>query len=378
MLFRCEASADRKTVQLDIFDNIGEGLFYSGVSARYVRAFLSEHKNAETIEVNINSKGGSVTEGFAIHEALVKHPARIVTRVSGVAASMASIVAMAGDEIVMGRNAFLMVHNPRTQGVGSGQAHELRSAAETLDQMRGQLAATYAERSGRSKEEVMGWMDAETWFSATRAKKLGLADRIDDTKPRGAQGADASAFVAQLDEAWVNAPAAVIEMLGKCATVEPMPSSDPNEPEIEIVATEDETDGMKEILAQLAAIGERLTKIEAAAPAAQVVAPPVAETADADLAFDLQRCSAFEGFVSDGKVPNTAEARARFMTQAKDAKALEQITSFYASAKPVVSTAAHSFAPVAELEPGTMPKLGAQALKICRDMNWKPEELYKD
>jgi hypothetical protein len=170
-------------------------------------------------------------------------------------------------------------------------------------------------------------------------------------------------------------------MLGKCATVEPMPSSDPNEPEIEIVADADETDGMKEILAQLAALSERFTKIEQAQAALAPAAPAAeasAETTDAELQFDLERCAAFEGFVSDGKVPNTPEARARFMKQAKDAKALEQVVAFYTGAKPVVSTAAHQFAPAAELEPGTVPKLGAQALKICRDMNWKPEELYKD
>ncbi len=375
MLFRCEASADRKTVQLDIFDRIGEGLFTEGVTSKSVRALLRENKDAETVKVRMNTRGGDVIEGFAIYNLLAEHPGRVELHIEALAASMGSIIAMAADEITIAKNGFVMIHNP--SGHAGGGAKDFRQAADTLEKMTANMVDTYVARTGRKKDEVQAWMDAETWFTAKQAQKLGFVDRVVVGKST-ATGAAEARFTAEADASWRNAPAAVIEMLGKCATVEPMPSSDPNEPEIEIVATEDETDGMKEILAQLAAISERLTKIEAAAPAAQVVAPPVAETTDADLEFDLQRCSAFEGFVSDGKVPNTAEARARFMTQAKDAKALEQITSFYASAKPVVSTAAHSFAPVAELEPGTMPKLGPQALKICRDMNWKPEELYKD
>ncbi len=120
--------------------------------------------------------GGSVFDAVAIHNALKRHAGPVTVWVDGIAASAASYIAMAGDEIVMPENAFLMIHDPA--GLVMGTAEDMRAMAEALDKVKGSLVSGYAAKSGRTTEEVSGLMSAETWFDASDAVAQGFADRL--------------------------------------------------------------------------------------------------------------------------------------------------------------------------------------------------------
>lgn len=138
---------------------------------------LDELQNAKEITVRINSGGGSAFAGMAIFELLRAHGGKIVTRIDGVAASAASIIAMAGDRIIMGTGAMMMVHNPWTRV--EGEAKDLRDAADMLDRAGESLINVYAARTKKSREELKAALDKTTWMTAAEATALGFADEID-------------------------------------------------------------------------------------------------------------------------------------------------------------------------------------------------------
>lgn len=129
------------------------------------------------LTVHINSPGGDVFAGVAIYNALKDYSkGKVVVKVDGLAASIASVVAMAGDEIIMSPGSMMMIHNPWSVGIGSSD--ELRKAADTLDQIKDSILPIYTERSGMSEDEVKDLMDAETWMTAEKAVELGFADTV--------------------------------------------------------------------------------------------------------------------------------------------------------------------------------------------------------
>lgn len=128
------------------------------------------------IEVQINSPGGDVFDGLAIFNALRLHPARIVTRVDGLAASAASAIAQAGDHRVMVSSSQMMIHE--AWGVCVGPAQDMLDMAALLEQQNLVLAELYAERSGRPADDLRVLMAAETWFTAQEAVDAGLADEV--------------------------------------------------------------------------------------------------------------------------------------------------------------------------------------------------------
>lgn len=132
--------------------------------------------DAETIHLRINSPGGSVIDGNAIFNALQRHSAKVITHIDGLAASMASVVAMAGDEICMADNALLMIHNPWT--ISMGNADELRADADLLDKMRDGILSAYS-RSQYEPAELIAMMDEETWLTAQEALDAGFVDEIE-------------------------------------------------------------------------------------------------------------------------------------------------------------------------------------------------------
>ena len=137
------------------------------------------------VTVHINSPGGSVTDALAIYHVLRKHPGRVTAIVDGLAASAATIVMLAADEVVMAEHSLLMVHNPWTSVAGG--ADEMRKTADTLDKAAGEMVSLYAERTGRDSEAVASIMNAETWFNAYEAVEAGFAHRVeasDQSKPR--------------------------------------------------------------------------------------------------------------------------------------------------------------------------------------------------
>lgn len=131
---------------------------------------------ASTIEVQINSPGGLVFDGIAIYNALRTHPARVVTRVDGVAASAASVIVQAGDRRVMVESSQLMIHE--AWGLAIGPADELREFADLLDKQNGIIAGIYAARSDRNADEFRETMRSDTWLTDQEAVDLGLADEV--------------------------------------------------------------------------------------------------------------------------------------------------------------------------------------------------------
>lgn len=169
-------AAEDKPATLSIFDEIG----FWGVQAKDFIASLGQVQG-NTLNVEINSPGGDVFAGLAIYNALKGSGKEIVVKVMGVAASAASLIAMAGDKIVMPKNTFLMVHNPWS--VAMGNAEELRQTADTLDKIGESLKATYAAKTGLSDEELSTMLATDTWLTADEALAKGFATEVvDDVK----------------------------------------------------------------------------------------------------------------------------------------------------------------------------------------------------
>lgn len=158
--------------EVAIYDEIGA----YGVSAKGFLAELGALPEGTPVDLRLNSPGGSVFDAVAIHNALKRHAGTVTVWIDGIAASAASYVAMAGDEIVMPENAFLMIHDPA--GLVMGTAEDMRAMAEALDKVKGSLVSGYAAKSGRTTEEVSVLMAAETWFDAADAVAQGFADRL--------------------------------------------------------------------------------------------------------------------------------------------------------------------------------------------------------
>lgn len=159
-----------------IYDAIGDIFGVDAVTAKGVRDSLREARNAATLTVRINSPGGAVDDAVAIHSLLREHPAHKVVKVDGVAASAATIIAMAGDRIEMADGAKMMIHNPWTIAVGDYR--ELRAAADIAEQYAKSAAQMYVARTGRTMREVIAAMDAETYYLAEDAVDFGLADSV--------------------------------------------------------------------------------------------------------------------------------------------------------------------------------------------------------
>lgn len=169
-------ATDNEVAEIHIDGEIvSEKLWDSDVSATDFRDSLKELGPVKTINMSINSPGGSVFDGIAIYNMLKKNPATVNVTVEGLAASIASVIAMAGDTLTMDTGSMLMIHNPFTMAVGN--ASELREMADTLDQIRESSVDIYHEKTGIDKEAIKSVMDNETWLTADEAITAGWADQ---------------------------------------------------------------------------------------------------------------------------------------------------------------------------------------------------------
>jgi ATP-dependent protease ClpP protease subunit len=159
------------TADIWIYDEIG----YWGTTATDVVAQLSE-LNVTEINLHINSYGGEVFDGIAIYECLRVHPASITVYIDGLAASIASVIAMAGNKIIMGRNAQMMIHN--ASGGCWGTADDMDATATLLRSVTANLAGVYADRTGVAVDHWLAAMAAETWYFGHEAVTAGLADEV--------------------------------------------------------------------------------------------------------------------------------------------------------------------------------------------------------
>ncbi|CAN7335711.1 Clp protease ClpP [Bosea sp. LjRoot90] len=190
------AATDEADNVISILDVIGEDWWSGGgVTAKRISAALRS-VGAKDITVRINSPGGDVFEGIAIYNLLRGHQAKVTVEVLGWAASAASIIAMAGDEIRMGLGSFMMVHN--SWGVVVGNRHDMRDAADLFDSFDGALVDIYEARTGAKRAAIEKLLDAETFMSASEAVDQGFADAVDKDlvappESSGQARADASA-----------------------------------------------------------------------------------------------------------------------------------------------------------------------------------------
>lgn len=165
-------AAGPSAAEITLYSDIGSG----NLTAENFHASLTALRGVSTLTIAISSDGGDVSTGFAIAEMLRRFPAKKIVRVDGIAASMASVIAMVGDQILMPSNAMMMIHNP--WGGISGGAEEIKSFGNALSIMRQNIASTYANRTGIDIEKIGEMMDVETWLSADQAVKLGFADSV--------------------------------------------------------------------------------------------------------------------------------------------------------------------------------------------------------
>ena len=178
--FRVNAKSGAKSAEVLIYDEIGAGFMGGGVAAADLIKELQGLKlnTGDELSVRINSPGGSMFEGFAIHNYLRTSKAKVVVSIDGVAASAASLIAMAGDRIEMPENAMLFIHNPWM--MVAGDAATMRKAAGELDQMAESAATTYLRKAGDklTNAKLREMLDAETWLSAKESVAFGLADEV--------------------------------------------------------------------------------------------------------------------------------------------------------------------------------------------------------
>ena len=168
------ASAD-DGASISIYDRIGDSYDGEGVTTKRISAAL-RNIGARDVTVNVNSPGGDFFQGVAIYNLLREHKAKVTVKVMGIAASAASVIAMAGDEILMGDGAFLMIHNAWAMAIGN--RHDMIKASEKLAPFDAAMASVYAARSGLSAVEAAAMMDKESWLGAAQAVEQGFASGI--------------------------------------------------------------------------------------------------------------------------------------------------------------------------------------------------------
>jgi ATP-dependent protease ClpP protease subunit len=181
----------RATIRL--YDPIDDWGGWWGISAKeFTQALDRLPSEVDEIELHVNSPGGVIFDGWAIVNSLRNHDARIVAVVDGLAASMASVIAVAADELVMAPNSELMIHD--VSGIIWGNAADMAEFAELLDHFSDNIASLYAAKAGGTAEEWRDTMRGEAWFSAQEAVDVGLADRVDTTAATARNGFDLSGF----------------------------------------------------------------------------------------------------------------------------------------------------------------------------------------
>lgn len=172
---------------LYIYDEIG----YWGDTASSLIDQLGK-VDADEIDVHISSPGGDIFDGLAIYQALKSHKAKVTVKVDGLAASIASVIAMAGDTVVIAPKASMMIHDGWTMAVGN--AEELRKTADLLDKQSQVIASVYADRSNSDANFWRDQMREETWYTAQEALDAGLVDEIEGQEKKVEEPFDLSVF----------------------------------------------------------------------------------------------------------------------------------------------------------------------------------------
>lgn len=168
--------AGSKAAEIYLYDEIGGGMWGGGISAKQFAEDLKSLGKIDTLNVRVNSPGGDVFDGLAIYNTLKRHPANVIMDIDGMALSIASVIVMAGNQVNMAKNAMMMIHDPWT--VSAGTADDFRKQADLMDQVKGNLVTTYADRTKMDEAEIADIMSSETWLTADDALANGFVDGV--------------------------------------------------------------------------------------------------------------------------------------------------------------------------------------------------------
>ena len=169
-------NATEEIAEIWIYEMIGEDWWSGeGVTAKQFQKELAKVKSSK-IDLHINSPGGDVFDGNAIYNLLISHPAEITTHIDGLAASAASVVALAGDKVLMAENALFMLHQPFAFTLGNEEDHE--KTLEVLRQIGGSIAKVYSGKTKKEEDEIRQMMRDETWLNSDEALEAGFVDEI--------------------------------------------------------------------------------------------------------------------------------------------------------------------------------------------------------
>ncbi len=176
---RLETNPEAKTITMR--GPIGD--FEGGISADDFRDCLKEHAGAD-VTIQLQSEGGSVNDGLSMYNAIMQHEGKVTIHIDTLAASIATVIACAADEVIMSSNAKYMIH--RCWTVAMGNCKDFRSTADVMEMLDQDIADSYVDRTQKPKAEIIEMMDAETWMSAEDALALGFIDSIYkvERKPR--------------------------------------------------------------------------------------------------------------------------------------------------------------------------------------------------
>lgn len=205
---KMEAGPSGREARVYLYDSIG----WLGIDAGdFVAGLEGLPSDVSTVHLHINSPGGDVFDARAIVSAIERHPARFVSHIDGLAASAATYVATAADEVEMARGGFMMVHHAWALTIGNAEDH--LAAASVLEKVDGTIVDDYMRRTGKGRAEVAAWLDAETWFTAEEALAAGFVDRIAGDAEEGDTGTEGEAVAAEWSagdlDAYRNVPAAL-------------------------------------------------------------------------------------------------------------------------------------------------------------------------
>lgn len=187
---------DSLWAELTLYGQIGEDFFGDGISAASVVDALKDYGDIENLDVRINSVGGDVFEGLSIYNRLKQMKANVTVYVDGLAASIASIISMAGDEIIMGEGSLMMIHSPMTRVAGN--ARDFQDAIETLDRIENQMIDIYSRKVDVPRNELRTMLAKETWMNAEEAIELGFATSVAEEMPVAACAKESVAFFNKL------------------------------------------------------------------------------------------------------------------------------------------------------------------------------------
>lgn len=239
--FRMQAKEDQ-TADIYIYDEIGGW----GISARRFTEDLISLGNLSHINLHIHSPGGEVFDGIAIYNQLKNHSATITVYIDGLAASMASVIAMVGDTVIMPKNAMMMIHKP--WGVSWGDANDMREYADLLDKLENVLIPAYVAKTGKTTEEITAMLEQETWLDGDECVEHGFADKV--IEPVKAMASLTSKRI----EEFSSMPSAIKNQITPKNTTKPTQQPQPNsspEPQPSATYTDEQIrlNGIKDLFA---------------------------------------------------------------------------------------------------------------------------------